>query len=223
MDAVLPTSKTRFIESLIDQVRMSESTGPRELLEKANQMHESRREIELFTIGHSNLAGKDFVATLRDHEIAKVVDVRSTPYSQYAPQFNRLDLAQSLSNAGIEYEFAGESLGGRPSDPSCYKNGQLPPPKADFLALVDYDAVATRSWYLDGIERLIESATKSKTAIMCSEEDPSRCHRHHLIAQTLLEGFVRVWHIRKSGECEPATKVQRRVSDEPRLEQANLL
>jgi uncharacterized protein (DUF488 family) len=39
---------------------------------------------------------------------------------------------------------------------------------------------------------------------MCSEEDPARCHRHHLIAQSLLTQGVVVQHIRRGGTLEPA-------------------
>jgi uncharacterized protein (DUF488 family) len=180
-------------------------------------------QVEIFTIGHSNLSADEFVAALRAHQIAIVVDVRSSPYSQYAPQFNRLDLAQTLRTAGIDFEFAGEALGGRPSDPTCYRNGHVPPQKSDYLKLVDYETVATKSWYLEGIDRLIEIAKESRTAIMCSEEDPNRCHRHHLIAQTLLERDVTVWHIRKSGAREQAARIQDRAINEPKLEQAALL
>jgi uncharacterized protein (DUF488 family) len=39
---------------------------------------------------------------------------------------------------------------------------------------------------------------------MCSEEDPKKCHRHNLIAQTLMERGVTVWHIRGDGRLEEA-------------------
>jgi hypothetical protein len=32
---------------------------------------------------------------------------------------------------------------------------------------------------------------------MCSEEDPARCHRSHLIAQTLVKMGIVVKHIRR--------------------------
>ena len=47
-------------------------------------------------------------------------------------------------------------------------------------------------------------AAQAPTAVMCSEEDPLRCHRHHLIARSLLERGVAVGHIRKQGTVEPA-------------------
>jgi uncharacterized protein (DUF488 family) len=188
-----------------------------------NSVTTTADQVEILSIGHSNLAADNFVAALQAHQIATVVDVRSSPYSQFARQFNRLDLDETLSKAGIKYEFAGEALGGRPTDPTCYRNGEVPPPIANYLKMVDYETVATKTWYLEGIERLIEISTEHRTAIMCSEEDPNRCHRHHLIAQTLIERDIPVWHIRKSVERERAAKIQPQSNGEPTLEQAALL
>jgi uncharacterized protein (DUF488 family) len=160
-------------------------------------------DVEIYTIGHSNLSGEALVNLLRQHRIQVVVDVRSMPYSQYAPQFNREALARTLSRAGIEYKYEGKRLGGRPEDPTCYKSGEVPASnKADYLRLVDYDEVAQRDWYKAGISDLLATAKERRTAILCSEEDPNRCHRHHLIAQTLLDIGVTVWHIRGSGALE---------------------
>ena len=47
---------------------------------------------------------------------------------------------------------------------------------------------------------------------MCSEEDPRRCHRHHLIARSLLELGIEVGHIRRDGTVEPATAEPRQLS-----------
>lgn len=163
----------------------------------------------IYTIGHSNLETSDLVALLHEHGVRMVVDVRSSPYSQYTPHFNRDTLAGTLRERGIEYAFAGEYLGGRPKDPALYKNGELPPPKADYLKLVDYPEVAKRPFFLKGIARLLEIAEGQTTAIMCSEENPHECHRHHLITQTLLGRGVDVRHIRRGGVLEdPAQQPQ---------------
>lgn len=152
------------------------------------------------------MEASDLIALLRQHQVEVLVDVRSAPYSQYTPHFNRKALSGTLKEMGIDYAFAGEYLGGRPKDPTCYKNGELPPPKADYLKLVDYAEVATRPWFKRGIARLLEIATERRTTIMCSEEDPADCHRHHLIAQTLLDMGVQVWHIRREGNLEDANR-----------------
>ena len=79
----------------------------------------------VLTIGHSRHPLEAFVALLRRYEVAKVIDVRSTPYSRFNPQFNRESLARNLTACGIEYSFLGVELGGRSDDPSCYENGRI--------------------------------------------------------------------------------------------------
>lgn len=173
--------------------------------------------LEIYTIGHSNVPASRIIELLAKYQIEVVVDVRSAPYSQYTPQFNRETLIQVLTEAGIGYSFAGEYLGGRPKDPTCYKNGELPAGKANYLKLVDYGVVATRPWYQKGIARLLEIAAERRTVIMCSEEDPQACHRHHLIAQTLLEMGVTVWHIRGQDVLEAAlARIDQEQSQQPR-------
>ena len=96
----------------------------------------------------------------------------------------------------------------------------IPAGHADYLALVDYAEVASRLWYRRGIARLRQIAAEGRTAVMCSEEDPHRCHRHHLIAQTLLGHGLAVWHIRADGRAEAATVRE----DEPEpVQQLSLL
>ncbi len=155
--------------------------------------------LTVYTIGHSNVPASKLVELLRRYEVQVVVDVRSSPYSQYAPQYNRELLERTLKEAGIEYKYAGDHLGGRPKDPTCYKDKQLPDGKADYLHEVDYQTVMTKDWYQKGIKRLIEIARDQRAAVLCSEEDPARCHRHHLIGKTLVQKNIQVLHIRGDG------------------------
>lgn len=162
------------------------------------------KELEVYTIGHSTLAIDDFIRLLRDNYIRTLVDVRSQPYSRFSPQFNHDLLKNAMDYAGIRYVFEGKDLGGKPTDATCYKQGVIPEGHADYLKLVDYKQVMERTWYQEAIERLLQVASQKLTAIMCSEEDPMQCHRHHLIAQTLLMRGVCVWHIRCDGRVEEA-------------------
>ncbi len=138
-----------------------------------------------------------------------LVDVRSMPYSQFTPQFNKETWVAILRQAGIAYTFAGEYLGGRPKDPVCYRNGVLPEGKADYLSLVDYARVEQQPWYQKGVRRLVAIASEQRTAIMCSEEDPQECHRHHLIAQTLIGMGIPVYHLRHTGQVVQAHRETR--------------
>jgi uncharacterized protein (DUF488 family) len=149
--------------------------------------------VVIYTIGHSNVEAEKIIDLLRQYGIEVVLDVRSSPYSRYTPQFNREDLAERLALAGIEYQYGGGYLGGRPKDPSCYDT--------EDEGRVLYSEVEKKEWYQRGIEGLIQLATEKYTAVVCAEEDPGVCHRHLLIAQTLLDKGIDVEHIRhKDGE-----------------------
>lgn len=155
--------------------------------------------VVIFTLGHSNVPASKIIELLTLHNIQTVVDVRSSPYSQFSPQFNREVFEQTLKLSGIDYKYAGDYLGGRPKDPTCYKNGEIPEGHADFLHLVDYTSVMTKDFFLKGIQRLIALASESRVAVMCSEEDPATCHRHHLIGRYLTRQGITVRHIRGDG------------------------
>jgi hypothetical protein len=79
---------------------------------------------------------------------------------------------------------------------------------------VDYEAIMKQDTYQKGIQRLIEivheTAVKGgHVGIMCSEANPHDCHRHHLLARSLIDPTVRVistkiniQHILKDGKLE---------------------
>lgn len=87
---------------------------------------------------------------------------------------------------------------------------------------MNYAEVSRRSWYLQGIEHLLRRARTDATAIMCSKEDPAYCHRHRLIARTLIEGSIEVQHIRASGLLEPASVTEDRILTEEGSSQPGL-
>lgn len=180
--------------------------------------------MKLFTIGHSNHSLDSFVRLLQDNGIMTLVDVRTAPYSRHNPQFNRENLEGALSQRNIRYRYAGTYLGGRPSDATCYKKRVRPLQGADYLHEVDYPGVMRRSWFVRAIGRLLDLAAEDTTAIMCSEENPAECHRHHLIARYLMEEHpqVDVWHIRGDGTLLRASTLRTSV-DQPLLEQLSLL
>jgi uncharacterized protein (DUF488 family) len=173
----------------------------------------------IWTIGHSTMPIGEFLGLLRLHGIEAVVDVRTAPYSRFAPQFNKLDLHDALRRSNIAYRFEGERLGGRPSDPTCYRSGALPghAQREEFLKLVDYEAVKQKNWFVAGLDDVIALSARDKVALMCSEENPLDCHRHRLIASALSDREIEVRHIRKDGSLSTAV-----FSAEPALVQSLL-
>lgn len=157
-------------------------------------MSDMDESITIYTIGHSNVTVRQILDLIQANNIEAVVDIRSIPQSRYSPQFNRKSLAKVLDEIGITYVYLGDSLGGRPNDPTCYQGSE-----------VKYDEVVKKLWYQQGIEELGRIACSRRTVILCSEEDPKQCHRHRLVGQTLLRLGFTVLHIRGNGSLEPAS------------------
>jgi len=149
----------------------------------------------VYTLGHSNVSADRIVELLNGHGVEILVDVRHTPYSRYNPQFNRESLAARAQEAGVDYRYAGDALGGLRANPT-YRSGDE----------TSYADIRRRGDYQAGLTQLLREATSHRTAILCSEEDPARCHRHHLIAQDLLRRGVEVRHIRGDASLEVAAK-----------------
>jgi len=147
---------------------------------------------QVFTIGHSNHSAQRFLHLLKGYGIEVVVDTRSHPYSRHAPRFNALALEAALSKDGVGYLFLGGELGGRPEGEEYYDdNGR-----------VDYALLGCAGPFLDGISRLEKEIRASTVALLCSEENPARCHRRLLVGQALEERGIVLRHIRGDGSIE---------------------
>jgi uncharacterized protein (DUF488 family) len=172
--------------------------------------------MKLFTLGHGSHPLEKFMGLLETNGVMLVADVRSAPFSRYHPQFNKESLERELPQRGVQYAWAGKFLGGRPTDPTCYKNGALPGEGTDYLHTVNYPEVMKREWFIKGIDRLLELADEHTTAILCSEENPAHCHRHHLIAKFLMREHheVAVQHIRGDGNVFGAASILDSVEEE---------
>jgi uncharacterized protein (DUF488 family) len=155
----------------------------------------------IYTIGHSDHPMPAFVDLLRQRDITLLADVRSQPYSRWAPQFNREPLEHDLEEAGIRYCFMGDALGGRPSHPQLYTAGRP-----------DYGRMERTDVYQRGIERLLDLARIERVAVMCGEGNHQHCHRHLLITQTLLKQGVVVLHIQPDGREVAGEQTSKQLS-----------
>jgi uncharacterized protein (DUF488 family) len=139
----------------------------------------------LFTIGHSTRTWKVFLELLRAHGIKRVIDVRSIPRSRHNPQFNRETLRTKLRGARIGYVHL-RKLGGlrharRDSPNMGWRNTSFRG-FADYMQTAQFDA---------GLQRLIKLGRQKRSALMCAEAVPWRCHRS-LIADALTVLGIRV-------------------------------
>ena len=142
----------------------------------------------IHTIGHSTRPLEQFLALLERSAIECLIDVRAFPGSRRYPQFNRDALAHSLPAAGVAYLHR-PSLGGRrrpdpAAPPSAWRN-------ESFRA---YAAYMRTPAFREALDELIARGAERRTAIMCSEAVPWRCHRT-LISDALVARGVPVQHI----------------------------
>ena len=143
----------------------------------------------VYTIGHSSHSVELLAELLGRHAIQVLVDVRSAPYSRYAPQFDTDLLPQSLNKDGFKYLFLGRELGGRPERREYY----------DADGRVVYSRMISDPTFIRGIERLERGMKEFRIALMCGEEDPAHCHRRLLVTRVLMERGHEVLHIRGDG------------------------
>ncbi len=148
------------------------------------------REIPIFTIGYGARSLDAFFAVLKSHRIAYLIDVRSAPYSKFKPEFSKHALKQAATQAGLQYVYMGDILGGQPNDPTCYDDGK-----------VIYDRVKELPAFKKGITRLQAAQDQGlRVVVMCSEGKPEQCHRTVLIGQTLADLGIDVAHIDESDQ-----------------------
>jgi uncharacterized protein (DUF488 family) len=165
----------------------------------------------ILTIGHSTHPLDTFIGMLRQHKVTAIADVRSVPYSQFQPQYNREPLKKALKTEGIDYVFLGEELGARSKDPNCYVNGK-----------VQYRALAKTALFRRGLERLHSGRRQWRIALMCSEREPLECHRALLVARELDSEGVEVGHIHADGHLESHADAQARLVKMLKLSEQDL-
>lgn len=147
---------------------------------------------QLFSIGHSTQTLESLVDLLNLYDIQVVADVRTAPFSKFNPQFNRRDLEFGLRDKGVQYVFLGKELGGRPDGDEFYD------PDGHVL----YGRMAETQEFKAGLQRLLDGARQYRVAMMCSEENPTECHRFLLITRVLYTQNIRVDHIRRDGTTQ---------------------
>lgn len=152
-----------------------------------NKIKEGKKVI--YTVGHSNIQASEFISLIKAFKIEVVVDVRSRPYSKHAAQFNKNEIQQSLSENNLSYLYLGNLVGGKPQEKEFYDNE----------GYVTYDRLAASPSFQTGISRLMKGIDLYRIVLMCSEEDPTNCHRRLLIGKVLREQDIEILHIRKEG------------------------
>jgi len=133
--------------------------------------------VQIFTIGHSSRSFEEFTQLLQEHDIERLVDVRSFPSSRKFPHFSKDTLSDALLKIDISHYHL-RALGG-------YRKSHLkdsPNQSPGFRAYADH--MLTEKFH-QGLDTLIGIASEARTTIMCAEAIPQKCHRQ-LISDALV-------------------------------------
>jgi uncharacterized protein (DUF488 family) len=144
----------------------------------------------VWTVGHSNHDIDTFAALVQRRQVGQLVDVRSHPYSRFAPHFNREELQAAMEARDIRYLFLGQALGGRPR-----RAEQL-----DAKGRALYGKMAQEPVFKDAIDRLLRAASEHRLALLCSCGQPRDCHRRLLVGKVLCDRGAELRHILPDGQ-----------------------
>jgi uncharacterized protein (DUF488 family) len=150
----------------------------------------------IYTVGHSTRSLEDFLGILKSLDIRRLADVRRFPASRRHPQFAASALGPALESGGIRYRHF-EALGGRRSVRPGSRNTAWR--VAGFRGYADH---METDEFQNALDVLMEWAGEARTAGMCAEALPFRCHRQ-LLSDALLVRGVQVLHILGPGRAEP--------------------
>ena len=126
---------------------------------------DSKPMLGIWTIGHGRTPLNDIIAELDANGVEYLIDVRFRPLSRWNPEFNKKNLGNVL---GHRYIFDGGRLGHATS----------------FGASISEQA---RSAAIDDLERRVRQG--ERIAIMCSETDPTKCHRSEIANELARRGI----------------------------------
>jgi uncharacterized protein (DUF488 family) len=159
--------------------------------------------LRVYTIGHSNFEADKFIKLLKQFDIQVLIDVRSKPYSRYAPHFNKESIKHLCKENGIKYLFLGNSLGGMPEDNTAICKS---------TKKVDYGLLVEKDYFLSGVDMLLDQIKKHRVCLMCSEGQPDKCHRHLLLAPVLEKREIEVLHILPDGNLINSKNLRLKIS-----------
>jgi uncharacterized protein (DUF488 family) len=153
--------------------------------------------VRICTVGHGARPIGTFLAILDEGGVVMLVDVRRFPGSRRHPQFGRDALETAVHQAGRQYLWRGETLGGRRQPHAGSRHTALR--NAAFAAYADHmDTPEFRR----AIDSLIEQSESELPAVMCAETLWWHCHRM-LIADALVLRGAEVGHLLEPGVSRP--------------------
>jgi uncharacterized protein (DUF488 family) len=123
----------------------------------------------IFTIGYEGADIPALIMALRSAGVARVVDVRHSPYSR-RPEFSKDELRSALGEYGIAYTHI-EALGNPPAGREAARAGHMSSYKSVYTAHLDSEEGRK------ALARLMQLAAQETVCLLCLEKSAGHCHR----------------------------------------------
>lgn len=123
----------------------------------------------IYTIGYEGASLGDFLDTLIDAKIDRVVDIRDVPASRRAG-FSKNALREALAEQGIEYTHL-KPLGDPKEGREAMRRGDIRAFQEIFGAHIQSEPAQ------DALRIAAELANEESIVLLCFERDPKHCHR----------------------------------------------
>ncbi|GHT01736.1 hypothetical protein AGMMS50276_30380 [Synergistales bacterium] len=157
---------------------------------------------DIYTIGYTSYEITNFIDVLKAFGIKLVVDVRSLPYSEYYPDYNKESLEKTLSRYNIFYRNYSREFGAR----QTAKNFFAPE------GYLDFEKFTKSNNFMQGFSKLVKSLEQGYTfALLCAEKNPATCHRSIMVSRVFSESGCIVRHILQNGETETQSDVENQL------------
>jgi len=155
----------------------------------------------IYTIGYSAFSINEFIETIKNFGISCVIDVRSSPFSNYYADYNKDTLERTLKEHNILYRNYANEFGARQTDPMFYSGD-----------IVDFDKFIKSAQFLEGVSKVNKGIERGYSfVLMCAEKDPIKCHRSIMLGKGFSENGFDVKHIVSKTEIESQRELEERL------------
>ena len=155
----------------------------------------------IYTIGYTAFSINEFIETIKNFGISCVIDVRSSPFSNYYTDYNKDTLERTLKEHNILYRNYANEFGARQTDPMFYTGD-----------IVDFDKFIKSAQFLEGVSKVNKGIERGYSfVLMCAEKDPIKCHRSIMLGKGFSENGFDVKHIVSKTEIESQRELEERL------------
>ena len=138
--------------------------------------------MRIFTIGYEGTTVPEFIGTLQEAGVERVIDVRALPLSR-RPGFSKTPLRLALAEAGIEYLHL-KALGTPSEGRSAARAGRHEDMQRVYEGQLELSEAIAQS------AQMLDLAAEKPSALLCMEREPEHCHRTLLLSAVAPEAEV---------------------------------